>query len=90
MNIPIGVSGSVAIIITSLVSKVLQKGIFVEYIGKAQESDETIVAVIRGDIQLVYVYQFVGEFMIQSNINVIMKAVVIDEARCIKIYTQTL
>ena len=69
------------------------RGITVEFVGEAQVDDDVIMAVISGKVQLVYIspeniltnYRFrnmICGTQYQEN----MKALVIDEAHCIKLW----
>ena len=69
------------------------RGITVEFVGEAQVDDDVIMAVISGKVQLVYIspeniltnHRFrnmIRGTLYQEN----MKALVVDEAHCIKLW----
>ena len=58
----VGMTGSIVIILTPLISlmmnqkeKFVKRGIQAEFCGEAQDNKEAIGAVIKGEIQLVYI-----------------------------------
>ena len=55
-------TGSIVIVLTPLISlmidqkdKFIKRGIRAEFVGQAQDDEAAIAAVIKGDIQLVYI-----------------------------------
>ena len=96
-----GISGSIAVIITPLISlmldqkeKFLQKGLRVDFVGQAQHNEQALEAVINGQIQLVYISP---ESLLENKRyrNMLsskvyqekMVALVVDEAHCVKFWS---
>ena len=96
-----GISGSIAVIITPLISlmldqkeKFLQKGLRVDFVGQAQHNEQALEAVINGQIQLVYISP---ESLLENKryCNMLsskvyqekMVALVVDEAHCVKFWS---
>jgi len=62
INSFIGREGSIVIVITPLIALMVDQkrnfkrmGMSVEFVGKAQDDEEAIQSVLKGDIQLVYI-----------------------------------
>jgi len=96
----IGTSGSIAVVVTPLISlmidqreKFKQKGIRVEFVGEAQTDDQVTQDAINGNIQLLYISpenllknkQFHG-MLHSARYKENMKALVVDEAHCVKLW----
>lgn len=57
-----GCKGSIVVVITPLIAlmvdqkqNLMRMGISVDFVGEAQDSEEAIRSVVRGDVQLVYI-----------------------------------
>ena len=95
-----GRKGSIVLVITPLVALMIDqtkrfqgRGIRVDFVGEGQVDDEVVMAVISGQVQLVYIspenillnYRFrsmICGLQYQEN----LKALVVDEAHCIKLW----
>lgn len=96
----IGVQGTIVVVITPLISlmidqkdKFSRKGISSEFVGEAQEDEAAIAAVVKGDIQLVYISpesllcnpRF-RNMLLSESYKRKLKALVVDEAHCVKLW----
>lgn len=96
----LGGTGSIVIVLTPLISlmidqkdKFVKKGIQAEFVGQAQEDEEAVAAVIRGDIQLVYISPEnllcslpFRNMLLSDKYRNKLRALAIDEAHCIKLW----
>ena len=73
--------------------KFTRKGMSTEFVGEAQEDEITVVLVIKGDVQLVYISPesllcnpcFQNILLLESYKRK-LKALVVDEAYCVKLW----
>ena len=96
----LGVKGTIIIVITPLVSlmidqreKFTKKGITTEFVGEAQENDDAVAAVLNGRIQLVYISpeSLLGNprfrsMLLSDSYKTRLRGVVVDEAHCVKLW----
>ena len=88
------------VVITPLISlmidqkdKFSRKGISTDFVGEAQEDETTVAAVIKGDIQLVYISpeslllnSHFRNMLLSESYKTKLRALVVDEAHCVKLW----
>ena len=92
--------GTIVVVITPLISlmmdqreKFTSKGVSTEFVGEAQEDEVAVEAVIKGNIQLVYISpesllcnpRF-RNMLLSDNYKRNLRAFVVDEAHCVKLW----
>lgn len=96
----LGVQGTIVVVVTPLIAlmmdqkdKLSKRGISVEFVGEAQDSDAAIAAVLNGQIQLVYISPesllkncCFRRMLISDHYSKNLRALVIDEAHCVKLW----
>ena len=99
-----GISGSIAVIVTPLISlmldqkeKFVQRGLTVDFVGEGQEDEHALEAIVNGLVQLVYISpESLLENkryrnMLKSKIyQEKMVALVVDEAHCVRFWSVAL
>ena len=100
LNFLLGVQGSIVVVITPLIAlmidqkeKLSKKGLSVEFVGEAQDSDAAVAAVLNGQIQLVYISPesllknpCFRSMLISDHYSKNLRALVVDEAHCVKLW----
>ena len=88
------------VVITPLISlmidqkdKFSRKGISTDFVGEVQEDETTVAAVIKGDIQLVYISpeslllnSHFRNMLLSESYKTKLRALVVDEAHCVKLW----
>ena len=96
----IGVQGTIVVVITPLISlmidqqeKFSKKGISVEFVGGAQDRTAAVTAVLKGQIQLVYISPenllknpCFRNMLTSDRYRECLRALVVDEAHCVKLW----
>ena len=96
----LGVSNSIVVVVTPLISLMLdqkekftQKGLTVEFVGKAQKDEEAVLSVLNGRVHLVYISpeSLLGNarfraMMLSDCYQKRLRALVDDEAHCVKLW----
>ena len=88
------------VVITPLISLMIDQkdkfsktGISTEFVGEAEEDDAAVVAVVMGDIQLVYISPEIPlcnlrfrNMLLSENYKRKLRPLVVDEAHCVKLW----
>ena len=94
------VQGSILVVVTPLIAlmmdqkeKLSKRGINVEFVGEAQDSDGAVAAVLSGHIQLVYISPenllknpCFRNMLLSDCYSKSLRALVVDEAHCVKLW----
>ena len=95
-----GTTGSIVIVLTPLISlmmdqkdKFVKKGVRAEFVGQAQEDERAIAAVVKGEVQLVYISPenmlcnlTFRNMLLSDKYKHNLRALAVDEAHCIKLW----
>ena len=96
----VGMNGSIVIVLTPLISlmmdqkqKFVKKGIQAEFVGQAQENTTVTSAVVKGEIQLVYISPesllcnaMFQNMLLSDKYKNNLRALAVDEAHCVKLW----